>query len=65
MKPLALEWLRKQLNKGRRDLMYAQQHDRPTTDIHNLQAKVMVLEWLQELARNAKEEPYEAQSPAP
>ena len=56
MKPLALEWLRKQLNKGRRDLLLALEHDRPTTDIHNLQAKVMVLEWLQEMAQNAKEE---------
>lgn len=56
MKPLALEWLRKQLSKGRRDLLLALEYDRPTTDIHNLQAKVMVLEWLQELARNVKEE---------
>lgn len=54
MKTLALEWLRKQLSKGRRDLLYAQLNDRPTTDIHNLRAKVMVLEWLQELALKAE-----------
>lgn len=56
MKPLALEWIRKQLSKGRRDLLLALEHDRPETDIHNLRAKVMVLEWLQEIAQNAKEE---------
>lgn len=56
MKPLALKWLRKQLNKARHDLLLALEHDRPETDIHNLQAKVIVLEWLQELAQNAKEE---------
>lgn len=54
MKPLALEWIRRKLAKARRDLHYAEEHNRPLTDRHNLQATVQVLEWLQEIVMKAE-----------
>ena len=54
MKPLALEWLAKQRYKALEDLIRARARRCTKEEADNLQAKVMVLEWLQEMALKAE-----------